>query len=216
MEYIHVPSPDTVIEYTLNTLITHLESGEYTAWLLSGGSAIQLEVEVAKKLPLHDTSRLAITLIDERYGPFGHENENYSKLTAAGFPLPVARVLTGESGEATAKSFSATLDTILAEADYSLGIFGIGADGHTAGIKPHSPSVTSTATATFYKWDDYERITMTAGAITKLDEAIVYAMGSEKQTTLYSLLHEDLPLEAQPAQVLKSIKKSVLYTDNLL
>jgi 6-phosphogluconolactonase/glucosamine-6-phosphate isomerase/deaminase len=175
-----------------------------------------LEVAAAQVICSLDTSHLSIGLADERYGPLGHQNENYTQLVSAGFPLPITRVLTGASIEETAAVFALSLKQILQSADFSLGVFGIGADGHTAGIKPHSPSVTSTKAAVAYTWDDYERITVTPLIVRRLNEAVIYAAGSEKADTLRSLLHEDLPLADQPAQVLKSVKASTLYTDNML
>lgn len=216
MKYIRISSPKIVIESIANTLRGHLERGERVIWLLAGGSAITLEVEMAKKLAQYDASRLSILLADERYGPPGHADENYTQLVHAGFSLPAVRTLTGASAKETAAAFSVKIEQLLGKADFSLGIFGIGTDGHTAGIKPRSPSVTSLESAVFYAWDDYERITITPQVIRQLDEAVIYAVGSEKLSTLQTLMNETVPLETQPAQVLKDIKTATLYTDNTL
>lgn len=216
MKSVHISSPEIVIEYVVNTLIQHLERGESVVWLLAGGSTIALEVEVAKKLAQHDTSRLSTLLADERYGPPGRADENYTQLINAGFTLPIERILSGVSAEETAAAFGVRVEQLLGKADFSLGVFGIGTDGHTAGIKPRSPSVTSREPAIFYEWDDYERITITPQVIRQLDEAVIYAVGSEKLSTLQTLMNETVPLEIQPAQVLKDIKTATLYTDNTL
>lgn len=216
MKYIHITSPDIVIQNTTATLLEHLEAGERVAWLLAGGSAIPFEAKVAQALQAHDTSRLLVLSADERYGLPGHADENYVQLMDAGFPLPIGRILTGASAEDTARAFGAQVERMLSEADFALGVFGVGADGHTTGIKPGSPAVTSTDPAVCYQGSDFQRLTITPPIIRRLDEAIIYAVGNEKTATLRSLLHETLPLDTQPAQVLKEVKTSTLYTDNVL
>lgn len=216
MKYVKITTPTIVIDQVVETLSFHLRSGERVAWLLSGGSAIELEVRIAQALQAHDISRLSVSLIDERYGPAGHKDENYQQLMDAHFPFYVTRVLSNYSVQKTTEIFSKHIDTVLDSADYSLGIFGVGTDGHTAGLKPHSPGLTSTETAVSYEWDDYTRVTITPDTIRRLDEAVTYAVGKEKAATLHSLLHDKKDLNTQPAQILREVKTSTLYTDNPL
>lgn len=213
MHYVHVSSPDAAIDHIIASLLGPLQSGRRVVWLLSGGSAIPLEVAAARQLPPEVTPTLTTLLIDERYDELGHEAENYTQLINAGFPLPINRVLTGKPIDRTTADFAATVQHALQTADVSIGVFGIGADGHTAGIKPHSPAVSATELAAHYAWDDFERITVTPLLIRSLDEAIIYAVGAEKADTLQQLFHEDAPIGDQPAQVLKAVKTSTLYTD---
>lgn len=216
MKYVQIATIDPVIDHVVEVLSDHLRSGEQVAWLLSGGSAIDLEVRIAQRLQTLDVTKLYVGLIDERYGPRSHKDENYVQLTEAFFPFYINRVLKGESGAKTAKAFGEKTMEALKDADFSLGIFGIGADGHTAGIKPGSPAVTSTEPAVFYKWDDYQRITLTPPIIRELDEAIVYAVGHEKTETLQTLTSKKVSPSKQPAQVLKDVAVCTLYTDCLL
>lgn len=216
MKYVKITTSTIVIDHVVKTLSSHLRSGEHVAWFISGGSAIELEVRIAQALQTHGTSRLHVGLVDERYGPVGHKDENYIQLMNAHFPFFVHRVLSGESAAKTAKAFGTQTKQALDRADFSLGIFGIGTDGHTAGIKPHSPAITSSEPALYYEWEDYQRITITPPLIHQLDEVIIYAMGSDKADTLHSLLHEDVAITDQPAQLLKNSRLSTLYTDNML
>lgn len=214
MRYVQIQTVDPVIDHAVNLLTEHLRSGKRAVWLLSGGSAIDLQVRIAQALQTLDISRLYVGLIDERYGPRGHKDENYTQLTEALFPFYIHRVLKGASGEKTAQVFGQNIEQAINNADFSLGIFGIGADGHTAGIKPGSPSVNSTKPAVFYEWDDYRRITLTPSTIRQLDEAIIYATGIDKVDTLHTLVHKNVSIDRQPAQLLKEIPVSTLYTDN--
>lgn len=201
------------IDYASCVLSSHLLSGERVVWLLSGGSAIDLEVRIAQKLQTLDLTRLRVGMVDERYGPAGRKDENYVQLMNAYFPLYIDRILTNNSPEATAKTFGKRINRALDEADFSFGIFGIGRDGHTAGIKPNSPAATSTETAVYYESDDYRRITLTPQTIRRLDEVIVYAVGHEKIDTLRALLRTEIPIVNQPAQALKEVANCTLYID---
>ena len=212
MKYVHIQTIDIVIEHVTTLLREHLRSGERVVWLLSGGSAIKLQVRIAQALQTLDVSNLYVGLTDERYGPRGHMDENYTQLTEALFPFYIHRVLKGKSGEATAAEFGKSIEEAIKNADFSLGMFGIGADGHAVGIKAGSPAVASTKPALYYKWDDYERVTLTPPTIRQLDEAIIYASGADKAEALRTLVHKNVSINEQPAQLLKEVPVSTLYT----
>ena len=89
----------------------------------------------------------------------------------------------------------------------------MGTDGHTAGLKPDTSAVDATGWASAFTGNDFERITMTFDAIKQLDEVVLQAMGADKTAILDSLLHEDLSIKTQPAQVLKSVAQSTIFTD---
>jgi hypothetical protein len=55
---------------------------------------------------------------------------------------------------------------------------------------------------------------MTAPAITRLDEAVVYAIGENKWPVLAQLAQSDLPLTDQPAQVLKRVRIVTIFNDH--
>lgn len=216
MDYRYTTDPKVVADYLIKTISSHLEQGERVTWLITGGSGMLIDRLVANGLRDVDTTQLSVTLSDERYGSVGHPDENWQQLLDDGFSLPGAqlhRVLTGHDRVATTTAFSQLLRKLLVEADYSIGLFGIGPDGHTAGIKPHSPAVNSIDYAADFTGDDFERITMTATAILQLDEAVVAAFGEAKFPTLKRLLHEDVPPDEQPAQLLRSVKKCTIFTD---
>jgi len=214
-----VSSFEPVASYIADVLIHHLQIGEKVTWLLSGGSCIPVNVAIADILREGgaDLSRLSISLVDERFGAVGHADENYRQLIDVGFSLPGAefyRILTGENREETTKHFALVLGDLLDQANFSLGVFGIGIDGHTAGIKPHSPAVLTTDFAAGFTGADFERITMTAAAIARLDEIVIYTVGEEKWSTLRKLLNEEVSFDEMPAQILKKISgKKTLFTD---
>lgn len=160
-------------------------------------------------------TNLAISLTDERYGLIDHQASNWRQLLVAGFNLPGATlnpVLKGFDLKTSVTDFNTFLNIWLKRASYKVGLFGIGVDGHTAGLLPHSPALSSSTLATSYQAPDFLRITITPAAIIHLDEAFVFAVGPAKWPTLKKL-KTNLSLIEQPAQILKKIKKLTIITD---
>lgn len=216
MNLVTDPTGEAIVAHLTTAITERLDAGESVLWLVPGGSAMQSAAKVLERLEDVDTSRLCITLTDERYGAPGHEDENWSQLAKLGFSVSsinAYRVLRGEDAETTAADFSDKLAALFETYQYKIGLFGIGADGHTAGIKPHTIAVTSSDLAASFKGEDFERITMTAEAVRRLDEVVAYAYGEEKHDTLREILYEQKPLADQPAQVLKEVQTATLFSD---
>jgi 6-phosphogluconolactonase/glucosamine-6-phosphate isomerase/deaminase len=181
--------------------------------LVSGGSNIDLAVEVRSKL--QPANRLTIGLIDERYGPPGHADSNWTKLINAGFDtsdVTLMPILKGESFEATSAGYNQDIIQAFNNHDSVIGVFGIGNDGHTSGVLPGSSAVTSTDMVTCYKADDFSRITTTPASFENFDTAFLVAYGQSKQSQL-ERLQEDLPISTQPAQALKKAKQLIIYSE---
>lgn len=215
MVFQKVNSADAVTGYLTSILEEKLAGGQQVLWLIPGGSAIEVAAAVSQRLQDIDLSKLTVTLTDERYGPVGHHDSNWLQLAQAGLSLPGARlvpVLHGHSVEDTTAEFARHLQEYCQGAAYCLGFFGMGADGHTAGILPDSPAVLATEWAASYQGPDFMRITMTPPAIAALDEAVVYAMGEAKLPALQNL-RQEIPLAKQPAQALKKIKQFTIFND---
>lgn len=218
MEGIYSDDPiNASAEHLATTIKERLAAGEHVLWLLSGGSGVKVVLETDRLLSGTDLTNLSVTLSDERYGNVGHPNENWQQLLDGGLKLEGAtlyRPLINEDITTTTDEFGAWIMQVMSAADYKIGLFGIGSDGHTAGIKPHSPAVEATAWAACYQGEDFERITMTPFAISQLDEAVIQASGTDKVPTLRTLIHENIDIANQPAQALKTVSSCTLYTDN--
>ncbi|NTW62341.1 6-phosphogluconolactonase [Candidatus Saccharibacteria bacterium] len=218
MDYVCTDQPtELAAEYVAGVLKKHLEKGEKVLWLLTGGSGLPIAVSVSKKMTGINTSKLFVTLTDERFGVVGHKDENWQQLIDQGFSLPTAttyRPLINSDMGTTATEFGAWLDDRFNEVDFIIGLFGIGPDGHTAGIKPHSPATNPVNTAVAYHSEDFDRVTMSFSAIRQIDEAVLQASGDDKQAVMRSLIYDDIPLNDQPAQILKEIPKLTVYSNN--
>lgn len=215
MKYIHITDTEPVTQYLADTINDHLQKGQTVLWILSGGSGGKVCAEVSKRLS-GDLSRLITTLSDERYVPLNDDDENWKQLVDYGFSVPGAltyRPIQGKDRAQTASNLGQWMEQQFGRSDYRIGLFGMGTDGHTAGLKPGTTAVSATGWATDFSGNDFERITMTFNAIRQLDEVVIQAMGSDKTEALDKLIHEDLDPTTQPAQILKSVQKSTLFTD---
>lgn len=218
IEFIPAASPEPVAKYLAELIIAQLSDGRSVLWLVSGGSAVDVAVAASAQLRGQDLSKLTVSLIDERFGPVGHADSNWTQLLAAGFDLPGATlqpVLEGAGMTETAEGYDHFLASKFAACDYHVGLLGIGPDGHTSGILPHSPAVTAPGLVCAYDGGQYQRITTTPLALSKLSEAVVYALGEPKWPVL-DRLEADLPVADQPAQALKAITKLTIFTDRLV
>jgi len=217
MKFVKTTSSEVVVGYLSGVLRRKLAAGDSVLWLVPGGSAIAVAAQVAKELQGLNLQKLTVTLTDERYGELGHHDSNWQQLHAADFHLPGATmvpVLHGHDPQDTTKEFANHLQEYCQAADYCLGFLGMGADGHTAGILPHSPAVTEQSWAASYEGPDFLRVTATPVALSALDEAVVYAMGESKLDAL-TKLQQTIPLEEEPAQILKKVPTVTVFNDQI-
>jgi 6-phosphogluconolactonase/glucosamine-6-phosphate isomerase/deaminase len=206
---------DDCAEFIARSILNELGQGKNVLFFVTGGSSIAVCVKVSEILREHPHQNLTVMLTDERYGPVGHNDSNWYKLIETGFSLLDAKltpILTGEDHMTTTKKFAEALSQELKNADYKIGLFGVGADGHTAGILPETVAVNSQDFACGYNTDTFSRITMTPVAIEKLDEAVAWIQGEAKWQVLDGLKNE-ISLMKQPAQILKTIPLLIIFTD---
>lgn len=186
-----------------------------TLLLLSGGSNIDRIVAIRRHLDVTG-GQVTVGLVDERFGPPGHPDSNWAQLEAAGFDftgvdtLPVLQP--GLSLTETADRYGARLEAALAAPATCIGLFGLGEDGHTAGILVGSPALDSTEIVCGYSGPDFNRITLSKTAIRRLDAGLLLAYGQRKRAQL-DRLEQSLDSREQPAQVLKDIKELMVYND---
>lgn len=121
-------------------------------------------------------------------------------------------ILEDDDIDSATHRFSDFLNAALAEKRYVLGLFGLGPDGHTAGLLPGSPALDSGQLADHYRAPDFERITITPRFLKHLDEAFIFAMGDNKAEQL-DRLSQDLDTRNQPAQLLKQAKLLTVFND---
>src|SRR6266702_4646630 len=167
-----------------------LQSKLKVLWLLSGGSNVEIEMAVLKRLKHATAENLTISMIDERYVPLESANSNWHAMLNAGLngkktKLEPPIVDWSLSLKDAAIDWAQRLGRAIKDADVVIGQFGIGADGHTAGILPDTPGVHEEKELVIgYKGKDFERLTTTPAVFHELDLAVVVAMGEAKKPAL--------------------------------
>jgi 6-phosphogluconolactonase/glucosamine-6-phosphate isomerase/deaminase len=201
-----------------------------TALFLSGGGT-------PKKLYEYLASQKSLKVgavgqIDERFGKRGHKNSNelmikdtglikyFESLNTRFYPM-----LEAEKGiDETTQDYDEAIRFVLKYFPKSVGILGIGEDGHTAGI-PKIPEIAKkmmedqSSLISFYEAEKYgARVTMNFHALSMLDLIIILVLGQEKREML-SQMFKDGPVEEFPAKFYRQpeiAKKTILITDQIV
>lgn len=211
--------PGPAVTALADTILGALEKGE-ALWLVCGGSNIPYAVEAMRIIRERSggtLGRLTVALTDERYGPVGHADSNWQQLLDAGFDMSgivAIPVLTDASLAETVETYEKGIGELFGRA-HIIAQFGIGADGHIAGVLPHTIGVSSDALVCGYEAGPYTRVTLTLSAIERINAAYAFAFGAGKHDVLARLQNEDVPLTDMPAQVLKRIPEAYLYSDQI-
>ncbi len=193
-------------------------------WLVSGGSNIALSLQVIRALPQEHMDRLTIMLSDERYGKPGHADSNWQQLADIGFEAAaeaagakfLATLQPDMTLDDTCEHYGRVVCEVFDQADVIIAQLGIGGDGHIAGILPRSTAVGSEDQVAGYDSGPYQRITMTPATLLRVTAAYAFAYGDTKHQALRRLESQDLSISEEPAQILKQISESHLFTDQRL
>lgn len=200
-------------------LSQELAQGKQVLWLITGGSNIAVSVAAMVTLKPEHTHKLVIFLADERYGEVNHIDSNAKQLHDAGFQPHEAvfmqPLVPGFSLEETRERYAQASQRAFEHADVIIGQLGIGADGHIAGILPHSPAVTASDFVTAYQTSTYTRFTLTFNALRQITADYSFVFGADKKATLEQLRDQDLPLAEQPAQLLKELPEVYIFNDQI-
>jgi 6-phosphogluconolactonase/glucosamine-6-phosphate isomerase/deaminase len=219
MQFIHCEGTGPGVAALSQRLVAELASGKRVLWLVCGGSNIAAEVEIMKTVPADLSKNLTVSLTDERYGAVGHKDSNWQQLLEAGFDIKSGKgmpVLSGGTFEQTVTDYAALAKDLFEKNDIVIALFGIGADGHIAGILPDSPAADETTKlAAGYDNPPYTRLTLTFPGLKQIDVACAIALGDSKKQALQKLRTQDIKLTAQPSQILKKLPEAYLYSDQI-
>lgn len=214
-----VTNTQTAADILRDRLVQELSNGLNVLWLVTGGSNISLGAEVMRQIPEDLTPKLTMLLTDERFGEVGHKDSNVRQLDEAGFDPKRGRFIPviepGVAYEDTIIRYGNNFQQALAASDIAIALFGMGADGHIAGILPGSPAVDSADYAAGYDTADFRRVTLTPKALLQLTAAYLVVFGEQKLQPLENLQTQDLPLDQQPAQLLKQIPDAYVLNDQI-
>lgn len=205
-----------------------------TALFLSGGSTPTKLYEyfaTDKKLRAG-----AVGQVDERFGEKMHKKSNELMIKETGlldyfensnmrfYPM----IEEGLDIETSARNYDEALRFVLKYFPKSVGIMGLGADGHTAGI-PAIPEISKkmmedgSSLMSFYEAEKYgSRITMNFNAIGVLDLIILLVLGQEKREILNQMFKfegTNEEIEKFPAKFYlkpEIAAKTIIITDQIV
>lgn len=201
-----------------------------TALFLSGGNTPKKLYEY-----LAEKKRLkagAVGQIDERYGKRGHRHSNelmientklvkyFESQNIRFYPMLESE----KEIQECAKNYDEALRFILKYIPKSVGVLGIGADGHTAGIPAISEiakkiTEDQASLVSFYEAEKYgPRITLNFQGLGLLDLIIVLVLGQEKREALKKMFTDGL-VEDYPSRFYlrpEIAKKTILITDQVV
>lgn len=234
MKLVSNAEPGAVADALCSRIKPILERGDPVLFLASGGSSAPLAAAALTALAgVFDGASapvrppLTVSLVDERFGAEGHADSNWRLLVEKGYDpgkfksLPLLRgdtATAADFAEATGRLRALLSDAVEKQKAgrlYVVALFGMGTDGHTAGILPGSvvsrldPGGTEYATG--YMASGFARITMAPAFFSHVDFAAVWVNDRTKDMALAEL-KRSVSAERQPAQLLKLPRETVLYT----
>lgn len=222
INYIKTSIPDIGIEEQAKKIFSLISEQKKVLWLICGGSNIPIAVEVMnllrQNLSVSDLERLTIMQTDERYGPVGHIDSNWQQMLDQNFSIIGIKthpILRNHSLIKTVQEFGDDVNNYFAKADVIVGQFGIGPDGHIAGILPHSECAHSKDLTCGYQSDPFTRISLSFPSLKKIHLAYVYVFGLSKKEAIDNLVNKDLSPDDEPAQILKQIQEVYFYSDQV-
>ena len=247
MKIIHTQSNDFFVQaanVVQNALETLLKSNGRFVLFLSGGSAVGVYKELIPWVvgtPL-DLSKSTALLVDERYSiDPKHFGSNARVIEESGFfdalrsrNVGIETILQGFSLEKEVQAYDSFLQKLLtanSQLPAIVAVFGIGTDGHTAGIFPVSSHARPGLAWLNEFQTRYEsgalvvghshgpepfadRITLTPKALSLIDHVFLVAQGERKKEALERFLNASFEDRFQtPAVVLKEAKNLTIITD---
>lgn len=218
MQFVKASDPGMGQDLLISLLSDTLKTSK-VLYLMSGGSNMDIEVAVMDGVDSEVTGNLTILLSDERYGPADHPDSNYTQLINKGLNVKNANfvnILGDNLGPKESLQLYKDIYRLYKEdADVVIAQFGIGSDGHIAGVLPDSPGVDSKELAVYYESDPFKRMTLTLHTLKDVDKAIVFCFGDNKKEALTKLSEGNTDTHALPSAILEELADVIVYNDQI-
>jgi len=191
-----------------------------TLLALSGGTSVDYRVMFGQD----EINPGAICVVDERYGKPFHKDSNELLLKKQGVKdfadkecIESHKILKGKDFLETAKIYEKEIEDLFKKFKKKVGVMGIGANLHTAGIFSYSVAAKSPNFVEAEVAEDKfpKRITLTLKALGEFTNFVILAFGKEKQEALKKVLDEgENDMQKYPAIFYRKSKiQSYLITD---
>lgn len=182
---------------------------------LSGGNTPRPVYERLTRAPFDsaiDWTKVRIFFGDERCVPPDSDQSNYRMAREAmleKLPIPQENIfrIRGEiDPQAAAIEYGQLLKQLFGDGGLDLVLLGMGPDGHTASLFPHTEALNESkhrCVANYVQKLDCWRITMTAPFINRAAEVIFLVSGKDKTTALKEVLNGPPDTQRLPAQLIR-------------
>ncbi len=191
------------------------DRGHFTVALTGGSSPVDLYRLLASS-PYREQvpwEQVYVFWGDERWVPLDDARSNARmafETLLAHVPIPKSNIFPmwadGVSPEEFAREYEQSLRKYLSpDGRFDLILLGMGADGHTASLFPHTEVLhehNKWVVAYYLDAQDMYRITLTAPVINRANHVAVIAYGSNKADALYEVLQGQPNFEQYPAQLI--------------
>lgn len=190
--------------------------GDFTVALSGGSTPRALYARLAREAPDEhaDWARTHVFWSDERCVPPDDEQSNYrmareTLLDQVALPPEQVHRMRGEDEPASAAAaYAAELGPHLAARGgrFSLILLGLGDEGHTASLFPHSPALDETkrlVAAPFVEKLKAHRLTLTFRVINNAAKTIFLVSGEAKAAALHAVLETDADPHDWPARMVR-------------
>jgi len=219
-QQVHIfPNKEALADATAQRVITSfraaMQERGYFNIALAGGSTPRLlyaRLAQAPRTLALDWSRVNVFWSDERAVPLDHENSNYRLAREALQQLPIPKEnvhpMYGHSADlqAAARLYERVLrSTVPGDPPrFDVVLLGVGPDGHTASLFPHSPQLTAdglvAATPPAPLTPHVERLTFTYQLINAAAQVLVLVAGADKASIMTRVLQGPQDLQILPSQ----------------
>jgi 6-phosphogluconolactonase len=217
-----VPGDDAA---TLKVAVEHLVTASKEAIAnhgaffiaLSGGSTPKAIFQRLCLLQL-DWGKWHVFWSDERAVPPDHPDSNYRMAMEAGFnqvaipPHQIHRMHAEDEIEKNAALYEKTIRDVLKGRGFDFMMLGMGDDGHTASLFPHTAAlkvVGKLAVANFVPQHNTWRMTLTYECINQSKHIVFYVLGAKKKEMLHHVLTSQS--EEFPAEKVGTIEHKALW-----
>jgi len=220
--HLHIhQTPDEVskalAEWITASIETTLQKQDRFTWVVTGGNSPKQLYELLAASPYReriDWSKLHIFWGDERAVPFT-DSRNNAKMTFEHLldKVPVVReqvhiMDTALSPEESAKAYEATLHRYFKNEgpSFDLVLNGMGDDGHTLSLFPHTPVVheqKAWVTSFYLDAQQMYRITLTAPIVNRASKVAFLTFGANKSNALFEVLKGAANVDLYPSQVIQ-------------
>jgi len=201
MNQITIPGnrEDTILfikDLILKTAREEIDKKGFFSIALSGGSTPNAVYKsLSKEKNAIDWSRVKLFWGDERAVPCDHEESNYKNAMDAGLStLPIKEIFRMEAERKDIDQAACDYEMILKKetnASLDLLLLGLGDDGHTASLFPHTAALTKKdrlVVANFVPEKNQYRMTLTYPAIALAKKRVLIALGDGKASIVKKVI----------------------------